>query len=247
MTTDLAVLLCAGGGTRLRPLTVDRPKALIDVGKETILHRATRLLSAAGVEEIVVATGYRAEAVRAAMAQSSVKVTFCHNPDFETTQNSISLLCCADAVRGRAFFKLDGDVLFRAELLARLSAHEAPLAVAVERREDLGEEEMKVIASGSFIEAFGKKLDPRRCYGESIGIERLGAEAGALVFDAIDVAHSRGRDDLYYEDIYSELIVAGLRARLVDVSDLPWIEVDTPEDLAKATRWVTEGRLGSPA
>ena len=58
--TDLAILLCAGGGTRLRPLTDDRPKALVDVGGETILHRATRLLLLAGVSEIVVATGYRA-------------------------------------------------------------------------------------------------------------------------------------------------------------------------------------------
>jgi len=245
--TDLAILLCAGGGTRLRPLTDDRPKALVDVGGETILHRATRLLVAAGVREIVVATGYRAEAVRAALLDLPAKITFCHNPDFETTQNSISLLHCAGAARGRSFFKLDGDVLFHPELLPRMTQHEAPLSVAVESRDDLGDEEMKVITSGSFIEAFGKKLDPKKCYGESIGIELLSAEAGALVFDAIDAALRQGRRDLYYEDVYSELIVAGLRARLIDVSDLPWIEVDTPADLARATAWVNEGRLDRSA
>jgi len=245
--TDLAILLCAGGGTRLRPLTDDRPKALVDVGGETILHRATRLLLAADVREIVVATGYRAEAVRAALADLPAKVTFCHNPDFETTQNSISLLYCAAAAPGRAFFKLDGDVLFRPDLLARMIQHEAPLSVAVERRDDLGDEEMKVISRGAFIEAFGKKLDPKTCYGESIGIEMLSAEAGTLVFDAIDAASRQGRRDLYYEDVYSELITTGLRARLVDVTDLPWIEVDSPADLARATAWVIEGRLDRSA
>jgi choline kinase len=185
--------------------------------------------------------------VRAALAEAPVKITFCHNADFETTQNSISLLRCSDVVRGRAFFKLDGDVLFHPELLVRMGQHDVPLAVAVERRHDLGEEEMKVISSGSFIEAFGKKLDPKRCYGESIGIERLAADAGVLLFDAIAAAYRRGRSDLYYEDVYSELIVAGLRARLVDVSDLPWIEIDTPEDLARATVLLGEGKLDRSA
>jgi choline kinase len=245
--TELAILLCAGGGTRLRPLTDHKPKALIEVGGESILHRAMRLLSAAGVREVIVATGYRAEAVRAALADSAVKVTFCHNADFETTQNSISLLRCADAVRQRPFFKLDGDVLFHPDLPARLCEHQAPLAVAVERRHDLGDEEMKVIVSGSFIEAFGKKLDPHACYGESIGIERLDADAGALLFRAIEAAYERGRSDLYYEDVYSELIVAGLRARLVDVTDLSWIEVDTPDDLARAEVLLGRGKLDRSA
>jgi NDP-sugar pyrophosphorylase family protein len=70
--TDVAVLLCAGWGSRLRPLTDDRPKALMDVGGETILHRAARLLIAAGVKELVIATGYRADAGRHALAGCEV-------------------------------------------------------------------------------------------------------------------------------------------------------------------------------
>src|SRR6476646_9805346 len=99
--TDTAVILCAGGGTRLRPLTDDRPKALIDVGGETILGRAVRLLLAAGVRRLVVATGYRAEAVRASLARCEAEVIFCHNVDFERTQNSVSLYRCGDALAGR--------------------------------------------------------------------------------------------------------------------------------------------------
>jgi choline kinase len=243
--TDLAILLCAGGGTRLRPLTDDKPKALVGVGGETILHRAVRALMAAGVRELVVATGYRAEAVRAAL--TGLPVVFCHNADYERTQNSVSLLACAERARGRAFFKLDGDVLFHPEVLARIDRIPAPLAVAVERRLDLGDEEMKVIASGSAIAAFGKKLDPRTCYGESIGIERLDGEAGTQLFDAIADAVRIGRSDLYYEDVYNELIARGLRAGLVDIADLAWIEIDTPDDLARAERLVRTGKLDRPA
>jgi choline kinase len=238
-----AVLLCAGAATRLRPLTDDRPKCLLEVGRETILARAVRLLIGAGVRELVIATGYREEDVRAAMADVAAKVTFCHNADFARTQNAVSLHHCARALPGRSFFKLDGDVLFSAAVLERLAADDAALSVAVERRVNLGEEEMKVLAEGDEIRAFGKHLEPGRAAGESIGIEKLDRTAGPLLFRALEQALAAGRTHLYYEDVYSELIDAGMRAHVVDVTDLPWIEVDTAEDLACAREWAEQGKL----
>jgi len=245
--TDTAVLLCAGGGTRLKPLTDDRPKALVDVGDETILARAVRLLVGAGVRHLVVATGYRDEAVRAALARADVRVTFCHNGSYATTQNSVSLHHCAAALEGRAFFKLDGDLLFHPDVLARLDADGGALSVAVDRRATLGEEEMKVIAEGSRIKSFGKHLDPHASAGESIGIEKLDASAGEKLFRALAEVVRRGRTNLYYEDVYAELVADGLDARLVDVSDLPWIEIDTPDDLAAARRSMQSGKLDRSA
>jgi len=240
---DLAVLLCAGAATRLRPLTDDRPKCLLEVGGETILARAVRLLLASGVRALVIATGYRQEDVRAALAGCPVPVTFCHNADFARTQNAVSLHHCAGALAERSFFKLDGDVLFSGAVLERLRADVAPLSVAVERRDDLGDEEMKVMVEGADIRAFGKRLDPRRAAGESIGIEKLDRAAGLALFAALERAVAAGRTDLYYEDVYGELIADGLRAHAVDVSDLAWIEVDTADDLARAREWVEEARL----
>ena len=52
---ECAVLLCAGAATRLRPLTDARPKCLLQVGQETILARAVRLLIGTGVRELVIA------------------------------------------------------------------------------------------------------------------------------------------------------------------------------------------------
>lgn len=239
-----AVLLCAGVGQRLRPLTDDRPKALVRVGTETMLGRAVRLLVDAGVEHFVVATGYREDAVRASFAGFAHAVTFCPNPAFDRTQNSVSLWHCREAVEGRPFFKLDGDLLFDRRAIGRLFAKGGDLVAAVAERPSLGAEEMKVMAEGDAIQAFGKGLDPRSCLGESIGIELVREEAGRALFQALSRTIEAGRTDLYYEDVYNDLITQGLDCRVADVTDLGTVEVDTPEDLAQAERLVASGLLG---
>jgi choline kinase len=234
-TTDAAVILAAGVGSRLRPLTLDRPKALVDVGGESILARAIRLLRAAGVDDLVVATGYREDAIQKELSRLSVRATLCPNPDYESTQNSVSLALCRDSLRGKSFFKLDGDVVFQPEVLERLALSDAELDVAVDSRRALDEEAMKVSAKGGQILCFGKGIAIRDAYAETIGIERLDASAGERVLTSITERVAAGIRDRYYEDFYSRLVEAGeLRATAVEVGDLPWSEVDTFEDLERA-------------
>jgi choline kinase len=232
--TPVGVILVAGVGSRLRPLTDDRPKALVDVGGETMLGRAVRLLLSAGVGELVLATGYREDAVRAAMQGCPVPVRYCRNEAFDRTQNSVSLWLCREAVGDRPFFKLDGDLLFRPEALRRLEQAPPGVTAAVDFRANLGAEEMKVIARDGRVLDFGKHLDPAISSGESIGLERVSGVAVSHLFHALEGAVSAGETSLYYEDIYARLPARGVDLWAVDVSDLGWCEVDTPEDLETA-------------
>lgn len=239
----LAVLLCAGVGSRLRPLTDDRPKSLVDVSGEPILLRAVRKLVDHGVRELVIASGYREDALKRALANAPIPVHFCPNEAYDRTQNSVSLLLCREAVGARAFYLLDGDVLFHPEILSRLDEGEADLTVAVEHRTDMGEEEMKVLVEGDRVRAFGKGLDPRKSYGESIGMARIGERASSALFDELSRAHGEGTTNLYYEDVFNHLIETGHVVKAVDIGACPWIEVDTPEDLARAEALVRSGKL----
>jgi choline kinase len=235
--TTSAVILVAGVGSRLRPLTDDRPKALVSLGGETILARALRILAAHGVERVVLATGYREDALRRALATSPLHVEFVPNQDYATTQNSVSLALCEPALAGRGFFKLDGDVVFQPEVLERLDDSDAPLAVAVDRTRSTDAEAMKFTLAGSSrtISAFGKGIPLSRSSGESIGIERVSAGASQRLFEALRGHVARGSVSLYYEDVYSELISEGaLQAEAIDVGDLPWTEVDDLADLERA-------------
>ena len=240
---DVAVILVAGVGERLRPLTNDRPKCLVDVGQGTLLGRTVALLVAHGVQEIVLATGYREDAVRAAMQGCAVPVRYCLNVAYATTQNGMSLLECEAAVGGRSFYKLDGDLLFRREVLERLDGCAAPLAVALERKAELGAEEMKAtyVPGSQRIAAFGKGLEPKEAAGESIGLERVSGVAVLPLFHALEAARAAEETHLYYEDVYGRMVAGGLWAEGVEVSDLAWTEVDTPEDLDRAREMVRAG------
>jgi choline kinase len=238
MATRVAVILAAGVGSRLRPLTDDRPKALVSVGGRTILGRAIDALVGAGVSRLVLATGYREDALKTALADAPLEIVYRPNPQYDRTQNSVSLALCRDALEGEAFFRLDGDVIFDSEVLSRLDRDAAFIATAVDRGRLLDAEAMKVRldASGRRILAFGKAIPLTESGGESIGIERIAADAGRPLFDALDRVRAAGETDLYYEDVYSRLITAGAHASAVDVTDLAWCEIDSVEDLEAARR-----------
>jgi len=245
MKTTAAVILVAGIGSRLRPITNDRPKALVDLGGETILGRTVRLLASYGVRKVVLATGYREDAVRAAMQNAPLAVEYCRNPEFDRTQNSVSLALCRDALGSDAFFKLDGDVVFQRQVLERLDGSAAELTVAVDAGRTLDAEAMKVTlaAPGALqISAFGKGIELSQSAGESIGIERIASSFSPVLFAALDAAIEGGETGLYYEDVYSRLIASRrLEAEAVPVADLAWTEVDDFADLERARELVRSG------
>jgi choline kinase len=236
MSVTVAVILAAGVGSRLRPLTDDRPKALVGVNGHSILKRAVDALEAKGVTKLVIATGYREDALRRALSDAPFDIEYVQNPRYESTQNSVSLALCESAVGGAAFYRLDGDVVFDAEVLARLDGVDAPLVAAVDPSRTLDAEAMKVrIEQGRIVE-FGKGIPLAGSAGESIGIERISAEASPLLFAGLNAAIRRGETSLYYEDVYSRLIADGLVVKAADVTGLPWCEIDCEEDLTNAAR-----------
>jgi choline kinase len=253
-----ACILAAGIGQRLRPLTDDKPKALVEVAGKSFLSRMIAQLVAVGVTELVVATGYCEDAVSRALETCPIPWVLRRNDAYDRTQNSVSLHACADALlRGGAqdTFKLDGDVILDVEILRRLKrtleSSRCDLVAAVDPKPGLGAEEMKVqlarsdSKNGEHIAAFGKHLDPTTSAGESIGVELIAARAVSPIVDALGALVTSGTTNLYYEDVYDRLIRTqpALDVRAVMVGDLPWTEVDTAEDLARAGEIADRTRL----
>jgi choline kinase len=85
---------------------------------------------------------------------------------------------------------------------------------------------------------FGKGIAVGEAMGESIGVEWFGDAARAELAAAVGAAVAAGRTDLYYEDVYADVVARGVKMRCVGVGDLPWTEVDEPSDLARAVALV---------
>ncbi|GMV39401.1 MAG: nucleotide sugar-1-phosphate transferase [Myxococcales bacterium] len=231
-----AVILVAGIGSRLRPHTDDRPKCLVELGGEPLLGRLLRQVGAAGCSEAVLITGHMDEAIDAWLSRTPLPlpVATVYNAEYATLGNAHSLLMAQGAVRG-PFVKLDGDLVMSDGLLERLVGASGS-AILLDRTVELADEEMKAEVRDGRVVAMGKWLDPSTATGESIGAELIAGEDAERLFRALRrVVHEEGRGGVYYEDVYHELVQQGWELGAVDTAGLPWTEIDTPEDLARAT------------
>jgi choline kinase len=235
----LAVLLAAGQATRLRPLTDDRPKCLLEIGGETILTRAVRILADRGCRRFTVVDGYRGDMIRSALGARfpRLAVRYVRNHDFAVTNNAWSLLL-ADHPAEEPLMLLDSDIVFAPAVIDRLLAHPAPNRLALRTRGELGAEEMKVrLGRDGTVLDLGKEIPPREAAGESVGIEVFSPE---LVADLFAILRSRREagllHDEYYETAFVAAIAAGHQIAAVDLGDLACREIDTVADLAAARR-----------
>ena len=234
----LGVILAAGMAKRLRPLTDKCPKCLLAVGERTLLQRTVDAMMKAGINELVVVTGYKAEMIRDFLTAHypSLTIHFIDNPDYAHNNNIFSLWLTRPFTEGREFLLSDSDILFDPQIIATVLATEGD-ALAVNRHE-LGEEEMKVVvdAEGRITE-INKTCCPEQAMGESVGIEKITAAYSTALFRELDdMIEREGLVDVFYEKAFERLIPQSHTFRVVDTTSYFSYELDTPEDFLQAQR-----------
>jgi choline kinase len=238
-----AVVLCAGQGRRLLPLTRDLPKTLLDLGGgRTVLDHVLGALAGSGVSRVRLVVGHASEEVgrRRSDLESSyrLEIELIDNPEHAVLNNAYSLWLGLGEISGDCLVA-NGDTLVTGTAVRRLiDAPAAGLALAIDSQKALADEEMKVtFDSSGWLTVISKGLDPAQARGEYVGIARLAHTAIAPFVASLEQAWRRD-GSLYYEDGIGDFARAhGVSG--VEVGDLPWIEIDTPEDLerAKMMKW----------
>lgn len=230
-----AIILSAGQGKRLSPLTDTRPKCLVELSGRSVLEWQIRHLHRAGVTEVVVVTGFAADLVEAELAKlrlPGLTLRTLFNPFYSVSDNLASVWMARAEMQG-SFLLLNGDTLFEPAIAERLlSAPPAPITVTIDRKAGYDADDMKVRTDGDALREIGKTITEYDA--ESIGFLRFEPEGGALFTDIVERA-LRTPEGLrrWYLSAIDQIARAHDAVAVRSIEGLDWAEMDFPEDLPK--------------
>ena len=229
------VILAAGAGSRLKPLTDHVPKCLLKVGVKCILEMTIENLLATNNSEIIIVTGYLENKIREFIRERfpHLQITYIYNELYASTNNIYSLWLAKNEVLGDDMMMLDSDIVFDGRIISKLqnSGYKNCLAL---NRHDVHDEEIKVKTDtrGCVIE-IGKEVNVSEAAGESIGIEIFGKEALTELYSILyRKVVTEKKVNQFYEAAFQELSDNNLF--IVDTTEYFCMEIDTEEDLKTA-------------
>lgn len=234
-----ALLLAAGMGYRLRPITNDAPKCLTEVNGTTILERLVRCLQLNGIDRLVVVVGHMEDSIRNFFEESStsLKVEFVLNPDYLTTNNIYSFWLAHESLHD-PFLLIESDLLFDAALLAPMLS---PNKIAVSPIKKWMNGTTVTLDQYGQVKAFHSSVDRGRETGsrpfKTVNMYSLSLSSWKLVEKRLELYISSGRVQDYYEAVFTEMVREGaLSFNAVTFDPGRWYEVDTLSDLGEAER-----------
>jgi len=229
-----AVILAAGVGSRIKPLTDNCPKSLLKVRDNTILGMMISHIQDCGIDEIIVVIGYLKEQIKDYVKTEfpDLNVSFVTNDKYAETNTGYSLMLAKDLIQDSGFIKFDADVVFDKEILKKLIECKQENCLCIDKNIDLDAEEIKVIIDNkNRILKVNKTVNPNDAFGESIGIEKISKETAKLLFEKLELMmQDKKNHQEYYESAYERLIKKNVPFYALDISGLKWVEIDTRED-----------------
>lgn len=230
------LILAAGRGHRLSPVTGMAPKCLATLGGRSLLGRQLELLRAAHLSRIVVVAGYQFAEVARTVGPD---VQLIHNQHHAET-NSLYSFWLARHLLSDGFIVLNCDVILHPQLLDDLLTcrHDAALLYAPsDPAQPYTDEEMKVQVRCGRVTAIRKALEPAATDGENLGVARFaGPAVEPLLTDAGSLL-SNGGQRQWLPAAFDEF-VAQHELYAIPTRGYPWIEIDSPEDYQQARDFV---------
>jgi len=246
-----AIVLSAGQGKRLLPLTAKAPKCLLPLSAETnVLDVQLRALARCGVEQATVVVGFGAERVERFLAESVIpglEVSTLFNPFYALSDNLATCWLAREVMNGD-FLLINGDTIFEDRVLRRvLGGPPSAVTVTIDHKNEYDGDDMKVsIDESGRLLAIGKALKPEMVNGESIGMLCFRG-TGPSLFRAALERTMRQPDALkaWYLSVINEL-AQDVAVDTASVRGFWWREIDSPDDLAEAKRSFAARSEASP-
>lgn len=239
-----AVILSAGQGTRLAPLTKDRPKCLVEVLGKPVLGWQIDALAAAGVDEVVVVTGFQDHLIDEYLDSLNYPhMTFrtIYNPFFKVSDNLATCWMARDEFKGTCLL-INGDTLFSTDIAKSLiAAPKAPVTITIDQKDDpYDDDDMKVQLDGAYLQNVGKTLPMDIVTGEAIGMIRFDSAGGSAFAEVLE-RHMRQQTGV--KKWYLSAVADLANERLVKWHSIKghiWGELDDHADLEIAEQLLAQ-------
>ena len=231
-----AIILSAGQGKRLLPLTAEIPKCLLPIQGKKLIEWQIDALHRCGIDKITVVTGYRAEKVDEVLQRSYEpgRIKTLYNSAYAITDNLVSCWAVRHEMN-EDFILLNGDTLFEPAVLKRLlESPDRPVTVVVDHKDIYDVDDMKVEMEGCRLVRIGKDIAHDKAQGESIGMILFRGEGPMLFHSALKKALNdpkAGRK--WYLSVIDEMAQV-MPVWTCSITGLKWCEVDYPADLKQA-------------
>lgn len=229
-----AIILAAGIGKRCKEITDHYPKCLITLGGKTLLERALSGLSTAGVKNAVIVVGYRGDMImrKIGSVYDGVRIRYVINEQYH--KGAILSLWSARGEFDDDFLIMDADVLFPAAMISRLVQSLQPNCLLLDgRAKNTGEEQMLLTRGGRVLDIVRGGTGDYDVVGESVGFLRVCRQDALQLRLILEELVAQGKDAIEHEEAFA-LFLRQCEVGFERVDDLPWIEIDFPEDLHRA-------------
>jgi len=231
-----AIILAAGQGSRLRPLTRDVAKCLLPIGTRTILEHQLEALAQNSIRDVFIVGGFKIEQIENLLKETDINVNphIVYNPFYNQSNNLVSLWFAKHQITSD-FLLLNGDVLFHPDILQPLLNNSSGICLMTSRKPVYDEEDMKVQIQNGRVIRVNKTMDVNNADCESVGILKFrGNESKELVKTLDSLVRHDENINRWFLVAIECLIEQEFNVTPVPTNGRPWIEIDTPSDYRKA-------------
>lgn len=228
------IILAAGKGERLYPLTKNTPKSLLDIGGGlTVLESQLENIGHAGVRRVVLVVGYRAEQIEAKITSiDEMEFDLVYNPFYDCSNNLVSAWMAREHMKDD-FVLLNGDDLFAPGVLVRLLEEDGPITMVIDRKERYDEDDMKVRIEGNRVVQVSKSIPPTEADGESIGMILFRSKGCEVMRRTLEnMVRQRAYRNAFYLRALQTIMEEGFPVTFSECGQDQWAEIDFHPDLS---------------
>lgn len=233
-----ALILAAGLGTRLAPITNDRPKSLVPVNGQPIILKQIDNLHKNGITDITIVSGYKANILDEKIHALYPEIRIIESVDYATTNNMYSAYLAHEVMENSDFLMMNADVFYDESVISALLKFDAPNAIVT----DIGtyiEESMKVVEKNGRLIEISKGIAKEDALGTSIDVYKFSSDAGKAFFNKCAEYIEDKKELKMWSEVALNDILKNVEFRACPLVGR-WLEIDNHDDLAAAEKLFAE-------